>query len=104
EIGFPEDQPVKGHAGQPLAQRPRQLQPLRDQRPVEGHIRVTPDDARADERMRVHVSVAEELVARRVKLYEAAGLDLRERRGLIVDLVAEDPEMRSEEHTSELQS
>ncbi len=54
---------------------------------------VPAQDPRADERVRVDVGVPEELAALRLDLRDISRRERRERRGVGIDLIAEDPQM-----------
>src|SRR5213075_2261739 len=54
---------------------------------------LTPDDARGDQRARIDIGEAEELVAVGMHLDGGAGFELGQRRGGGVDFVAEDPQV-----------
>ena len=69
------------------------LQTSIDERAIDRMGRVPAHDARADECVRVDVSMSEELPALRLDLREITGRERRERCGVGIDLVAEDPQM-----------
>ena len=56
-------------------------------------VGVPAQDPRADERVRVDVGVPEELAAMRLDLRDISGRERRERCGVGIDLIAEDPQM-----------
>jgi hypothetical protein len=92
-IRFTEHDAVVRRAVKTLAQCERDLHAMHEQRLVERPLGVPAHDARADERVRIHIRVAEELVAIRMHRGERARLEARERRRGGVDFVAEDPEV-----------
>src|SRR6185437_7144457 len=98
-VGFPENQTVAGLAMQPLPQRQRRAQAGIDQLAADGLGRVTAEDSRADERVRIDVGVAQKLAALRPDLRWISRRERRERRGVGVDLIAENPEMSPGEAT-----
>ena len=77
----------------PLAQRQRDLQAVHEQRLARRVPGIATEDASADQRVRVDVGVAQEPVAVADDAAERAACEARERRALVVHLVAEDPEV-----------
>ncbi len=93
-VGLAEHQPVVGLRVQPLAQRQRHVEPLHSSARSDGLVGIAADDARADQRVRIDVGVAQELVAvRDAAAPRAPGAKRRQRRRGDVDLVAEHPQV-----------
>ena len=80
-------------AQRPEAQRERHLQAMHQQRVARREARVATEDARADERVRVDVGVAQELVAIANDAARRTWAEAGERRAVGVHLVAEYPEV-----------
>ena len=73
-VGLAVHQPVERRVVQPLAQRERDLQAVHDQRLARRMRGIATEDARADQRVRIDVGVAEELVAIADDAAQRAGL------------------------------
>ncbi len=78
---------------QPRAQPQRDLEPVHDERLVDRLPGVPAQDARADERMRIDVGVADEAAPIGFHDGEITGLERRERRTIGIHFVAENPGM-----------
>jgi hypothetical protein len=92
-IGLAEHQPVIRLPVEFFAQRQRDAQAVHQQRCVEWIGRIAPDDSRRDQRARIHVCIAEELIAVGQHLHRGARLELCQRRGGRIHFIAEDPQM-----------
>src|SRR6185312_8366793 len=92
-VGLAEYEPIVRLAVESLPQSERCPQPRLDELATDGMGGVPAEDARADERVRVDVGIAEELAPLRLDLREIARRERRQRRRVGIDLIAEDPQM-----------
>ncbi len=92
-VRFAVGEAVEWAGVQPLAQGQRDLQPVHQQRLARRIARVAAENARADERVRVDVRVAQEVLAVADHAAQGPGLESVERRARGVHLVAEHPEV-----------
>ena len=96
-VRFAEHEPIIRLPIQPLTQGERHLQSMRDEGAAHGMRGILFEDARADQRMRIDVSVTKKSVAVRPQLCQCAGSKRGQGRAVGVDLIAEHPQMpRSE--------
>jgi len=78
---------------QPLPQRESHSHPVKDERAIEQLCRISTDNARADERVWIHIRKPQKLLAVRVNVDCGSCLEADERGCRIVDLIAENPQM-----------
>ena len=92
-VGLAVNQAIERRGIQSLAERERDLQAVDEQWSARRIASIAAEDARADQRVRIDVSVAEEPLAIADHAAQRAGREARERRAVRVDLVAEHPQM-----------
>jgi hypothetical protein len=92
-VGFTVHEPVERPLVQRAPQRLRDLQTVHDQRFAGRMLRVATEDARADQRVRIDVAVAEEPVAIGDDATHRAGLEALQRRTRGVDFVRKHPQV-----------
>src|ERR1700686_4330827 len=90
-IGLTEDESPVLRSAKARAQSQRHAQPFADECAVEALRGISAHDARADERMRVHIGKPQELLPVRLDMHRGACLKAYERSRRIIDFIAEDP-------------
>ncbi len=94
-IGLAVHQSIERLVVERVAQRLRDLQAMHDQRLVGRVMRAAPQDSRADQRVRIHIGIAQEFVAIGDDPTQRAGLEGRQRRAGGVHFVGKHPQVAS---------